>query len=344
MSIVDIFGKDEPINYNIGAVTEGISAFEVPKPILESVDFAEMIRAFYNRPPSLKYPWVGLNNLTKIDAGSITTMIAGTSHGKTTVALNLTLHFLQQGKRVLFWSGEMPEEILTMKLFGLYNSLPYAVLSGLEDDFISPSPDFAEKIKEFSLLCENLHIACGYKTKGVEDLLQIAREIQPNVILVDYIQQLKNGNKYRTRDEEIEAVMDELNVFAIQTAIPILNFAQINRESRNVEKPNLTCIRHSATIEQYSANVIGIWNASMANYLPNTSPTALTEGWYWWDSQETGNAVAVAQGIDKVLMELIILKSRYHGNVGKAVPTLFNPPSGRIESFPVNTPVPVPFY
>ena len=128
--------------------------------------------------------------------------------------------------------------------------------------------------------------------------------------------------------------MGDLNLYAISNSLPIINFAQINREARNTDKPNLTCIRHSATIEQYSSNVIGVWNAGMARVKP-TTPCLPVDGWYWYDDTDsTGSAVAVAEAQGQNLIELMVLKSRYHGNVGKSVPLFFAGATGKIQDFP----------
>ena len=304
------------------------------------VDFAEMVDIFLARPPGIQWPWRELAKLNKIDIGSITTIIAGTSHGKTSVAISLALHFLSQDRRVLFWSGEMPPEVITVKMLGLLAQTNLKAMARELSRYKAGEPTSAEIHKAIPIIkeyCKNLFIPPAWELRESHEVLEFADKVQPNVILVDYIQQLRpKKNKYRTRDEEIEKVMDDLNLFAISNSLPIINFAQINREARNTEKPSLTCIRHSATIEQYSANVIGIWNASMARHEGSTP--VIPPGWYWRDdSTATSQAVAVAENKEKTLMELIVLKSRYHGNVGKSVPLLFDGAIGTIQDLPEPT-------
>lgn len=307
----------------------------------QPVNFDSMVDAFLARPPGLTWPWRELAKLNEIDIGGITTVIAGTSHGKTSVAIALALDLLRQGKKVLFWSGEMPPEILAAKMLSLEAGIGLKQLAAeLRRRQVGEpvSAAVAHAISTITRYCDNLFIPPAWEVGECCRLLSLADEIQPDVILVDYIQQLRPGiTKYRTRDEEIEAVMGDLNLYAISKSavpMPIICFAQINREARNTEKPNLTCIRHSATIEQYSCTVVGVWNAGMARYRP-TTPCLPADGWYWYDDADsTGSAVAVAEAQGKNLLELIILKSRYHGNVGKSVPLFFDGATGSIEDFP----------
>jgi len=312
-----------------------------PKPPPEPVNLDSMIDTFLSRPPGLTWPWRELAKLNEIDIGSITTIIAGTSHGKTSVAISLALYFLSQGKRVLFWSGEMPPEMLTIKILGLQTETSLKTIVKELHNYKDGNPVSAEVYHAIPVVagyCKNLFIPAAWEMRECHQVLGFADEVKPDIVMIDYIQQLRPGdNKYRTRDEEIEAVMDDLNLYAIANSIPIINFAQINREAKNTEKPNLTCIRHSATIEQYSANVIGIWNAAMARY-EGTTPIVPAEGYYWYDDNKaTGEAVAVAENENRNLMELIILKSRYHGNVGKSVPLFFDGAIGSIKDYPEHT-------
>jgi replicative DNA helicase len=301
-----------------------------------SINIIDCLTAYALRPPGLKLPWRELQKLTEIDNGSITTFIAGTSHGKTAVALQLLLHYLQQDKKVLFFSGEMDKSVLVMRLLSIIAGLSLAKTTDEYRNILGSQPAFPAVIKAYRELerLQDLIYITPVNSRDA-DLIKYADAVKPDIIFVDYIQQLRPANKNgRTRDEEIEAVMDTLNSYAISTQIPILLFAQINREARNTDKPSLTCIRHSATIEQYSANVYGIWNASMARR-QGSIPGIPSDGWYWSDdSKATEEAIAYADKAEASLLEILILKSRYHGNVCKSVPLLFNGLTGSIRDFP----------
>lgn len=330
--------EPEPAAVKIESKIISTAANTAPKKA-QPVNFDSMVDAFLARPPGLTWPWRELAKLNEIDIGGITTVIAGTSHGKTSVAIALALDLLRQGKKVLFWSGEMPPEILTAKMLGLEAEVGLKQLAVELRRRQAGEPVSAavrQAIPIIERCCQNLYIPPAWEVGECCRLLAQADKIQPDVILIDYIQQLRPGiTKYRTRDEEIEAVMGDLNLYAISNSLPIINFAQINREARNTEKPNLTCIRHSATIEQYSCTVVGVWNAGMARYKPTTPCRLPADGWYWYDDADsTGSAVAVAEAQGQNLLELIILKSRYHGNVGKSVPLFFAGATGKIQDFP----------
>jgi DNA primase len=339
----------ELYNKKIDPGKPGIYLIEEEKPFAEIkntagaprvplTNYKAMTTRLLNRPPGLQWPWRELAKLSEIDVGHITTIIAGTGHGKTSVALNLALHFLKQGKTVSFWSGEMASEILVGKLQGMQAKMGLkAIISELRQQQagMPVSKKFLDSIPIIEKYCENFHIP-EVKANRVADILENVGKVNPDVMLLDYIQQLHPSRRYRTRDEEVESVMDDLNKYSINSKLPIVLFAQINREARNVEKPEIHHVRHSATVEQYSSNVIGVWNSAMA-YHKGSSPQ-VPGGWYWKnDADTTARAIAAAEAEGKSLTELIILKSRYHGNVGKAVPLLFHGPTGILEDFPIST-------
>jgi DNA primase len=300
----------------------------------------DIIDRFLARPPGLQWPWPELSKLNEIDIGGITTVIAGTSHGKTAVALNLALHFIRQGKRILLWSGEMDIEMLVAKILCLQAGMGLKQLERELRDFragLPVAPELYHSVNELQKLYNKLWVESSWNLSKCPQVLELADDVKPDIIIVDYAQQLQPGpNKFRTRDEEIEMVMRSLNKYANLRKIAVIVLAQINREAKNIEKPALTGIRHSATIEQYSVNVLGVWNSAMA--LTKGSVPAMIDGWYWAsDADTTKKAIAVAEIEGKSLTELIILKSRYHGNTGKAVPLLFHGPTGILEDFPVSS-------
>lgn len=326
-----------------GAINPYISVpskTQKPDPMaLISISVNDCLASYALRPPGLQLPWRELKKLSEIDTGSITTFIAGTSHGKTAVALHLLLTYLRQGQRVLLFSGEMDKSVIVMRLLSIMANCSLASACREYSNLLASQPVTASimhSLRELESLQDNIFIAPPNSRDA--DIINYAKLALPDIIMIDYIQQLRpikaNG---RTRDEEIESVMDTLNQHAITYQVPIILFAQINREARNTEKPSLTSIRHSATVEQYSANVYGIWNASMAR-VQGGSPSIPADGWYWTDdSKTTDQASAYAEGHNYALLEISILKSRYHGNVCKSIPLLFCGITGEIIDFPITT-------
>ena len=146
----------------------------------QPVVLADMVTAFLARPPGLTWPWRELAKLNEIDIGGITTIIAGTSHGKTSVAISLALHFLSQGKKVLFWSGEMPPEILTAKMLGLEAEVGLKQLAVELRRRQAGEPISAEVQQAISAIeqyCQNLYIPPSWEVGECCRLLSLADEI-----------------------------------------------------------------------------------------------------------------------------------------------------------------------
>ena len=78
------------------------------------------------------------------------------------------------------------------------------------------------------------------------------------LVVVDYLQLLRSGEKMRSRYEEVTALSGALKEIARELSIPMLVLAQLNRESeRDDRKPRLSDLRDSGSIEQ-DADIVGL--------------------------------------------------------------------------------------
>lgn len=307
-----------------------------------AVDYDLLIQQNLNRPPGLTYPWRELAKLGEMLPGTITTLIGGTSHGKTSVANALALHFLADRKKIVYWSGEMPADFIAQRVTGYLAEVDMGTLKQEQVKYYQGDPVLAQVlygrdcIKEYS---KNLYIPEAKDFVEVEQLIAYCQQVDTDILIVDYIQQLRpsgDGRKYRTRDEEIEYVLQELNFWCSANQKQVIALGQMNRESKNVLPPEIVYARHSATIEHYSSVVLGIWNATMAGIVPDEETAEIPiEGWYWRDkATQRHKAVKYALENNTAMVEISILKNRHFGNVNKAVPLLFNGAAGNITNFP----------
>lgn len=306
-----------------------------------AVEYDLLVQQNLTRPAGITYPWRELAKLGDILPGTITTLIGGTSHGKTSVANALAVHFLAQHKRVVYWSGEMPADYIVQRMTGYLAEVDMGTLHREQNNYYRGEPVLTQVLYARDCMQENsknLFIPEAKDFVGVEQLISYCQQVDADVLIVDYIQQLRpprQGQKYRTRDEEIEFVLGELNFWCAANQKYIVALGQMNRESRNVLPPEIVHARHSATIEHYSSVVLGIWNATMAGSDPEEVAKLPVEGWYWRNqSKERNKAVQYAIDEGKVMIEISILKNRYYGNVNKAVPLFFNGATGNISDYP----------
>jgi len=330
------FSKLNTIVNNINSLSR-----QKQKAIPVPVNYDVLIQKYLNRPTGISFPWRELNRLGQMVPGTITTLIGGTSHGKTSVAIALALHCLGENKRVVYWSGEVPADFIVQKMTGYLAKKDNRTLTREQANFFQGDSVLQEvlfardKMQKYS---ENLYIPEAKDFIEVDELITYCRQVEADVLIIDYIQQLRPSGidqKYRTRDEEIECVLQALNFWVGEKQKIIIALGQMNREAKNVAQPEICYARHSATIEHYSSIVLGIWNASMANKNPVELAGLPINGWYWRKNKEEQNqAIRYALDEGKTMLEISILKNRYSGNVNKAVPLLFMGGVGLVEDFP----------
>lgn len=313
------------------------------RPVPKNVDYDRATQRFLSRPDGISFPWRELNHLGKMLPGCITTIIGGTSHGKTSVATALALHFLSEGNNVVYWSGEIPEDVIVQKMTAYLAKLPLSDAAREQSAYNRGDPIVKDMLYARTLMesyCQNLYIPEARDFVEIDSLISYCNQADAEVVIVDYVQQLRpsgEGKKYRTRDEEIESVLEALNFWCWENRKYVVVLGQMNREARNTAKPEIVYARHSATIEHYSSVVLGVWNSSMVAIESDEKGDVPLDGWYMKNDQsETEKAVKFALEQNKSLLEISVLKNRHFGNVNKAVPLLFDGATGRIEDFPAH--------
>lgn len=328
----------------LNAVAKKISDLTTPKLGPTPVTYEALIKNFLDRPEEIEFPWRELNKLAKMLPGTITTLIGGTSHGKTSVATALALCCLAKKKRVVYWSGEIPADFIVQKMTAYLAGYDLATVSREQRKYFQDEATLPQVLNASEVMKTYSKILYIPETKNfvdVEHLINYCRQADADVLIIDYIQQLRPGTigkKYRTKDEEIECVLQQLNFWVTEDKKYIIALGQMNREAKNVLQPEVCYARHSATIEHYSSLLLGIWNSAMAGIEPCNAGGIPAEGWYWRQkTQEQQKAIQYAIDQGKTMLELSILKNRYYGNVNKAVPLLFSGETGMIEDFPIST-------
>lgn len=206
-----------------------------------------------------KWPNTGLVDLDQLLRGirpKKITVIAGLpGSGKTTLALQIAQHnAIQRGEPWLVFSLEMPEEELGIRAIANLGEVDLKRLDTpkeLEDDDWSRIDDAATVAKQAPLFI------CDDPTVTPTRIRAIARRCKREHglagIVIDYLGLIPTDSQGRSRAEEVGAVNKALLRLAKELDVPIIELAQLNRESTKRagkdKRPKSSDLRDSGEIE-----------------------------------------------------------------------------------------------
>jgi replicative DNA helicase len=203
----------------------------------------------------IRTPFDELNRITVgMRAGSLWIMAARPSCGKTTAAVQMAIHAARHGKRVAFFSFEMPPADL------LRNAA--ASIAGVDSqdlhhgrvrpaDLTKVNRAFGELAKlsiEYFSSIDNTPGRVRARldamvTKGPVDL-----------VVIDYLGLMNSGRKAERKDLEIGEITRSLKLMAAEFGLPVLLLCQLSRDPEKRQgkekRPKLTDLRDSGNIEQ----------------------------------------------------------------------------------------------
>lgn len=195
-------------------------------------------------------------------------IVAGeTSQGKTSLALCMTRHAIENGAKVAFYSMEMTKEQLTARLLSAKTNIPAnnILYSGsLEPSEIRMIDDARGKLPGENLFFDDK------STSNIDSILLSIRmlKMQKDIdgAVVDYLQIL-NVNSRSTSFSREQAMGDAARRFknlAKELNIWIIALSQLSRDS-NCPEPNLNRLRDSGQIGEAADVVILVYRAEYYN-------------------------------------------------------------------------------
>lgn len=195
-------------------------------------------------------------------------IVAGeTSQGKTSLALCMTRHAIENGAKVAFYSMEMTKEQLTARLLSAKTNIPANNI--LYSGSLAPSEIRMIDDARGKLPGENLFFH-DKSTSNIDSILLSIRmlKMQKDIdgAVVDYLQIL-NVNSRSTSFSREQAMGDAARRFknlAKELNIWIIALSQLSRDS-NCPEPNLNRLRDSGQIGEAADVVILVYRAEYYN-------------------------------------------------------------------------------
>ncbi|MFA7143072.1 MAG: DnaB-like helicase C-terminal domain-containing protein [Candidatus Dojkabacteria bacterium] len=218
-----------------------------------------------------------------LPSGALSIIAAPTSHGKTTMLINLLLNTVEEHPDKRFYLFSYEEDKNTILVYALNTYLNRDLNRDTKhgnrraiktyfrentDQFIKT--EYREEFKQkkdqfFNELINSQRLNIHYTDYSSEALIEAIRYLHKNTniggVYIDYIQLLsKEGGRYNTRQEELKRICLDLKDLSVETGLPIVLGAQFNREVTNHTLIHPTKIGEAGDIERIANLIVGLWN------------------------------------------------------------------------------------
>lgn len=194
--------------------------------------------------------------------------------GKSTFALQIAEKVASRGIHVGFVSLEMSTTQIINKIVAKRakvnaNNLRNGTLTEIQ------IPKVAEAFQKIS----ELPITILTKTNSIQKIESETRKLKNKknlgLLVIDYLQLVKNQNKFNSREQEVADISRTLKLLSLELEIPIIALCQLNRNASR-QKPTLADLRESGAIEQDADNVIFLYTEK-ENQEANPTPIVIVD-------------------------------------------------------------------
>lgn len=199
--------------------------------------------------------FIELNRITHgWQPGELIIVAGRPSMGKSAFAANVAANACKAGATVAFFSLEMESSAILTRMESAESGVSLeriktgTVTQQEYDRFV----DAAKRISGFPLFFDD-------KTTGLlADVVADSDRMKMNderlgLIVIDYVNLMKLGQKVESRQAEISAISASLKRMAKDLQVPVILLAQLNRDADSVgdgEKPSMSSLKDSGSLEQ----------------------------------------------------------------------------------------------
>jgi replicative DNA helicase len=254
--VADIIETLEKALTDINTSLATCESIDMPEAIKQAIDKAAQTQLDRQAGKLTAIP-TGLAALDREFAGGwrapdLVIIGARPSMGKTQHALSFAKAAAISGKHVMFASLEMtPVQLVNRYFLEDERISPYNLRTGqMSDEEWNAIDHQAGKMWNMKLHITNNTDRQLSNIKS--EARRLKRKGELELLIIDYLQLIKTGMKFGTRDLEIGHITGEMKNMAKELDIPVIVLAQLNRKERGVKaaEPHLEDLRESGNIEQ----------------------------------------------------------------------------------------------
>ena len=197
---------------------------------------------------------LGVDKESIIYPGELVTIFGPTGSNKTTFAQNIALG-VDFVNNCIVKEWQIPTLFLSLELSSWYvHRRHLQIVSGKSKDEVNSNYDelYAHYRDELE------HLVVQTISPTVEGISDKVREIQPSLVVVDYIDLVDTPSHVRGEYEKIKYISHGLSNLAVNNDLIIIQVSQVSREYSRNEVLDLYAGKGSGAIENASRKVIGL--------------------------------------------------------------------------------------
>lgn len=186
--------------------------------------------------------------------GELVTIFGPTGANKTALAQNIVLGY-DFANDEINREWQIPTLYLSLELSGWYmHRRNQQIVSGMSKDDVTAN--FKYVGEEYNKYLDHINIQTIAPTP---DMIQkVIRDLQPNLVVVDYIDLIEPPKGIRGEYEQVRYVSHYLSNLAVNLDIIIIQISQVSREYSRNQILDIYAGKGSGAIENASRKVIGI--------------------------------------------------------------------------------------
>ena len=215
-----------------------------------------------------------------LSGGELGIVLAGTGVGKSMMLAFLAAEALKQGKKVIYYTLELNDKMLTYRLEAKFIGIPLTkILMDVDGKYRDMIGKKLKTLRE-TFNDKNIDIKVkSYPTKSANvntirnHLMTMENQgFVPDIIFIDYADLLRPSSKYDDKRHELESLAEELRGLAGELNVPVWTASQTNREGLDTSIVGLKTISESLGKAMVSDLMISIGrppklaNAGLACY------------------------------------------------------------------------------
>jgi replicative DNA helicase len=190
-----------------------------------------------------------LDEKIKLELGTVFTIAAPTSVGKSALSLNIAMKSASKDKfPVLIFSLEMPQKQISKRMLG---ALSKTNLKSIESNIKEPS--YAMRLKDAGDKLRTLPIHTVHSVKSVDQIASDVRRFKQRygikLVVIDYLQLVPfNADKMQKADG-VAMISQRIKQVALDCNVCVLLLSQLNREGATSNQPSIFQLKDSGSIE-----------------------------------------------------------------------------------------------